>query len=246
MNRAASESVVGRLCFVAVVAALAGIVGAAPSVALERLESGAEAGAVVADATDAGDSGTNGLEQALEGVAPEIQAATEGKLLDGAADVATLPPTPEPTGGGDAFGIRFDSDRPVSIRSEELESSKTNGSRKVVFTKNVVVEQDDVTIRSQRLEAYYPPETSQPSRMVASDRVWMSNGDYVARCDEATYEREADTLTCRGNAEMREGEDCVAGNWIEFDLSAETVKVGGGAKVVLGVENDGREPGACL
>jgi len=173
---------------------------------------------------------------------PATTAAVAGETIPTGAP----PAAPPPSSSGDAFGIRFDSDRPVEIRSDQLESSKLDGTRKLLFTKNVVVVQDDLTIRSDRLEAYYPPETSQPSRMIASGHVSLSNGDYDARCDEATYERTADTLTCRGNAEMREGDDCVAGKWIVFDLEADTVKVGGGATVVLGGENAGRGTGVCL
>jgi len=173
---------------------------------------------------------------------PPVETEEEGVVVA----AVTPPAAPNPTSGGDAFGIHFDSDRPVSIRSDELESSKINGTRRLLFTKNVVVEHDDLTIRSRRLEAFYPPETSQPSRMIASGKVSLTNGEYDARCDEATYEREADTLTCRGHAEMREGDDCVAGQWIVFDLNTDTVKVGGGATVVLGGENEGRGSGVCL
>jgi len=61
-----------------------------------------------------------------------------------------------------------------------------------------------------------------------------------------TYEREADRMLCRGNAEYREDDDCVAGEWIEFDLEAETVKVGGGATVVLGAESPPSGGGGCV
>ena len=181
---------------------------------------------------------------------PRVEVAADESVE---AMASTLPqnapvspaPAAEGSSGGGAFGIHFDSDSPVSIRSNSLESAKRNGSRKLLFTQNVIVEQDNVTIRSQRLEAYYPPKASQPSRMVATGQVWISNGDYVARCDEAIYEREQDTLTCRGNAEMWDGDDCVAGEWIFFDLSAETLKVGGGARVLLGGDKDHAGSGGC-
>jgi hypothetical protein len=65
----------------------------------------------------------------------------------------------------------------------------------------------------------------------------MLNGENEVSCDKATYERSKDLLVCRGNAELREGPDCVAGEWIEFDLAAESVTVGGGARVVIGESN---------
>jgi lipopolysaccharide export system protein LptA len=144
----------------------------------------------------------------------------------------------------DAFGISFDSDRPMSIHADKLESVRSSGARTLLFTQNVVVTQDDVTIKSNRLEAFYPPDSNQPERLVATGQVRMSNRTNEARCDRATYERSKDMLVCRGNAELREGDDCVAGEWIEFDLESETLKVGGGAKAVIG--GDAASPeGAC-
>jgi lipopolysaccharide transport protein LptA len=163
------------------------------------------------------------------------------QILDGAGDfpqrgVSAEPPTSPapPKSAARSFGISFEGDQPVSIRSDELEAIEIDGTRRLLFTDNVVVTQDDVTIRSNRLEAFYPAETSQPDRLLASGRVRMTQGEREARCDEATYERAKDMLICRGNAELRDGEDCVTGQWIEFDTAAETVKVKGGAKVVIG------------
>jgi len=182
------------------------------------------------------------LEMAVDSLANQI--------LDGAAalvpaNAPTPPAASEPVES--AFGFSFDGDRPISIRSDELESVKSGGIRRLLFTQNVVVTQDDLTIRSDSLEAFYPPKSSEPDRLVAAGRVRMTNGENEARCDKATYERVEDMLICRGNAELREGSDCAAGKWIEFDLTAETIKVGGGATVVIGGKNGGgaRSGGVC-
>jgi lipopolysaccharide transport protein LptA len=163
------------------------------------------------------------------------------QILDGAGDFLQSGVSEDPPASlapskpaSNSFGIDFDSDRPISIRSDELEAIKTGGARRLLFTSNVVVTQDDTTIRSDRLEAFYPEKTNQPDRLVASGRVRMAQGEREARCDEATYEREENLLICRGNAELRDGDDCVVGEWIEFDTEAETVNVKGGARVVIG------------
>jgi len=207
--------------------------------------SGAVVGTYVAEVVspDQLDSVVDGLaSQILEGAVP--LASPAGPHAVSAAGGAA-PAVPAGPSGGGTFGMPFDSDRPLSIRSDELQSIRNGESRKFVFTKNVVVTQDDMTIKSNRLEAIYPPKSSQPSQMVASGRVRMTNGDNEARCDHATFERAKDLLICRGNAELQEGADCVTGNWIEFDLAAETVKVGGGATVVLGGDNGAPSRGAC-
>lgn len=181
------------------------------------------------------------LESAVDDLARQVFDGAGGSPPDSAPAVSAAAPS---KGSDSAFGISFDSGRPISIRSDQLESVRSSGVRTYLFTQNVVVSQDDFTIKSNRLEAFYPPDSSQPERMVATGRVSMSNGKNEARCDRATYERSKEMLVCRGNAELREGEGCVAGEWIEFDLESETVKVGGGAKVVIGGDG-GSSQGAC-
>jgi len=184
------------------------------------------------------------LEAAVEELAAQILVAAGEPAPPEVAAAAPRDGVDMATKGDNPFGIRFSSDRPVSIRSDELEAVKTKGSRRLLFTKNVVVTQDDVTIRSNRLEAFYPPETSQPDRLVAVGGVRMTQGATEARCDEATFERAKDMLICRGQAELRDGDDCVAGEWIEFDLKADTVKVKGGARVHI-AGDDSSVSGGC-
>jgi len=197
-------------------------------VRLRSGETGAVASTYVAEVLRA-----ERLETAVDRLARQILDGAGDFLQSGAPGDPPASPAPsEPATG--AFGINFDSDRPISIRSDELEAMKIGGARRLLFTRNVVVTQGDTTIRSNRLEAFYPAETSQPDRLVASGQVRMTQGEREARCDEATYERDEEMLICRGNAELREGDDCVAGEWIEFDTAGETVNVKGGATVVIG------------
>jgi len=193
-----------------------------------------------APASQASDGGHRLADRLGVGDEPPAAVGVTGAV----APVAGTPPG-EPKAQGDSFGFRFDGDRPVSIRSDELQSTQSNGSRTIIFTENVVVVQDDIKILSHRLEAYYPPETNQPSRLIATGDVRMSDARKVVRCDHATYERAKDRLICRGNADLSDDEDCVAGEWIEFDLLAETIKVGGGARVLLGGEDSNPRAGGC-
>jgi lipopolysaccharide transport protein LptA len=186
---------------------------------------------------------------AVEQLADEVVATlASGPGAAGPPAVASAPPAPEPapaaSGGGNPFGIDFDSGRPISIHSDELEAMQSGGARQLVFTRNVVVTQDDVTIRTSRLEAYYPPKASQPDRLVAQGSVRMRQGESEARCDNATFERARDLFVCRGAAELRDADGCVAGDRIEFDLSADTVKVVGGARVMINGA-DGAVAGSC-
>lgn len=131
------------------------------------------------------------------------------------------------------FGVSIDRKQPLSITSDELEAFKEDGVRRLIFNRNVNVEQAGLHVRSDRLEAFYPKGVSQPDRLIATGNVVVTQNDREARCESATYDRAAQSLVCRGGAELRDGEDRVSGDVIEFDLARETVVVTGGAAVVL-------------
>ena len=140
--------------------------------------------------------------------------------------------------GKRAFGLSFESEGPIAINAEELEAIQKDGRRHLVFRGNVRVSQGDLKLRSQRLEATYPPGSSQPERLVAEKDVHVVRGIEEARCDRAVYDRARDRLTCRGHARLTDGSNVVEGETIEFDLASEKVTIQGGASVVLQPDED--------
>ncbi len=119
----------------------------------------------------------------------------------------------------------FDNDKPISIKSNSLEASDVEGRRRLVFTGNVRVSQDDVNMTSNSLTADYPQGDSQPSEMVAQGNVRVMQNGQEVRCDTGTYKRAAAKLMCCGHAELRDGGNRVRGSCIEFDLDGAKVRV---------------------
>lgn len=171
---------------------------------------------------------------------PEREAAIERlaeRVLQGVAELSIAPPVSGAPaaggGGGGRLNLGLDRGKKLSITSDQLQSSRENGWRKFVFTRNVRVSQADVTLRADRLEAFYPPDARDPQRLVASGNVVATQGDREVRCDEGTYDRTREILVCRGSALLRDGDDRVRGEVIEFGLADETVTIRGGAAVEL-------------
>jgi len=119
----------------------------------------------------------------------------------------------------------FDRSSPISIKSQNLEATDVDGARRLVFSGDVNVVQNDITLTSNRLTADYPKGSSEPSRLVAQGAVRVIQGGQEARCDNGTYQRAEKRLTCCGNAELRDGASRVRGKCIEFDLGSQTVHV---------------------
>ncbi len=83
------------------------------------------------------------------------------------------------------------------------------------------------------MEAFYPQGVRQPERLEAAGRVVVEEAarDRRMLCDEATYLRREQRVSCRGHAEMQQGADRVRGKTIEIELDSGRVHVRGGARV---------------
>ena len=140
------------------------------------------------------------------------------------ADLAPPPAARSAVGSSPSVHI-FDSSAPILIKSNALEAAEINGNRRLVFSGDVNVVQDDITMTSDRLTADYARGASEPSRLVAQGSVRVVLGDQVASCDNGTFQRAEELLICCGNAELQDGVSRVRGKCIEFDLGNQTVRV---------------------
>jgi lipopolysaccharide export system protein LptA len=121
--------------------------------------------------------------------------------------------------------------QPLSIQADELEAVEEDGVRRLRFTRGVHVQQGQLSVHSDRLEAFYPKDAEQPERLQASGHVRVKRLERELACDSATYYRTEERLVCTGNAELREGEDRVRGRQIEIFFGDNRVRVSGGAVV---------------
>jgi len=152
-------------------------------------------------------------------------------------DPATAPATPakkKPSGLESRLSVDgFKSDAPIEIQADAAEIMAEGERRKLVFQGAVRVRQDNVSVRSERLEAEYAEGESEPERLVARGKVHVEQGNRSARCDRAEYVRATQKVTCRGHAELIQGCDVVRGELIELDLAGEKARVEGAASIVI-------------
>ena len=167
--------------------------------------------------------------------------------LENGSSSAAVPPGEAETTASDAepeeddqpFGFRT-AGGPLSINSGELEADQRPNSRKLTFTKDVVVTQGDLRVTCDRLEAHYVGEQKQPTRLLARGNVVLAQGDQKAVCDVAELDRDGSKLVCRGNARFREPGNELQGDVIEIDLENESVKALGRTRFV--VHEEGATP----
>jgi lipopolysaccharide transport protein LptA len=128
---------------------------------------------------------------------------------------------------------KFRSDTPIEIKADEAEIINRDEGRQLIFKRNVWVRQDNVTLRSDWLEATYRKGESEPRELIAEGDVRIVQDDRRAKCDRAIYQRELNRLTCSGRAELVQGCDMIRGASIEFDLAGDRARVEGAASIVI-------------
>jgi lipopolysaccharide transport protein LptA len=186
-------------------------------------------------------SGPRDLGRAIDELATLLVEKSRGDLTASAVQAARRSPAEAPAAGPAAGQTEedaseeeqpFDSDAPISIKSNQLEAFDRGGERQFVFSGNVRAIQDDLYLNSDRLEAFYPKGQSQPERMVATGHVVIKQTGKRALCEKATYYRTQEKLVCVGkNAQLDEECDRVRGKEIIFHLDTEILEVVGAADV---------------
>jgi lipopolysaccharide transport protein LptA len=183
--------------------------------------SGKSIGTYVAEVANAAQLGSK-----VDRLAGQVVDGTTAHLVANAPKPVAARPPPSPKKKTVVKKRRpFDGNKPISIKSKTLEATDIDGRRRLVFTGDVRVKQDDVRMTSNTLTADYPSGESQPSLMVARGSVKVTQRDQMALCDTGTYKRSQEVLVCCGNAELRDGPNRVRGKCIEFDLNGEKVRV---------------------
>jgi lipopolysaccharide export system protein LptA len=185
--------------------------------------------------------------QALEAGEPPVSQLPSPKPAAAAAPAQTPEASEE---ARTSFGLdALEEGPPLSIRSDELEATEQEGARTLIFRSQVELRRGDLTLRAEELRAFYPPDAKQPRELSASGGVTVVQGARSARCDRAIYEHASARVACRGNAELREGEDRIRGERIAFDLAERRVSVEGDVRLSLqpraesaGEESSGEMP----
>lgn len=177
---------------------------------IERIGDGTQVAAIAPTGKPAGQAGS-----------PDVAAASPGSAA------------PAPATGG-----RYNDKSPISIKADNLESQSNGDKRKFIFTGNVRAVQDDLIVTSRRMEAFYPPGSSSPDRMVATGNVKLVQTDRVAYCRKAVFFRREERVVCTGDlAELEQDCDRVRGEKITFHLDTEVMHVSGAADVSLRPED---------
>jgi len=117
----------------------------------------------------------------------------------------------EGEGGGEKASTTITADRMDAMRGDNM----------VIFTGNVVVSQQDFTLHSNKLTAYYTPGGREIREIVAVGEVRIIQPDREATSGKAVYRRGERILILTESPVVRQGNDRVSGVKITFYLDEE-------------------------
>jgi len=125
---------------------------------------------------------------------------------------AAAPTKDDPKKGATAF--EFNKKDPIYITADWMESDQSKNS--IVYKGRVVTVQNDMTMRSEMLTAFYDPETKQMKQIVAEGKVNATQGNRVATGEKAVFDDKSKTVTLTGNPVMRQGNSQVSGTKVIY------------------------------
>ena len=109
-----------------------------------------------------------------------------------------------------------DSSAPIEITSDRMRSE--NGGQKIIFSGNVLIAKEGMTITSDIIEVYNSTDKKQTEEIVAIGNVTISRGTKKAKGDRAVYLERLQKIILTGNpkATVWEGNDIIEGREMIF------------------------------
>jgi lipopolysaccharide export system protein LptA len=142
--------------------------------------------------------------------------------------------------------FEFNKKDPIYITADWMEVDQKKNT--IAYKGRVVAIQNDMTMRSETLTAYYDPEMKQMKQIVAEGKVNAMQGNRVATGDKAVFDDKAKTVTLTGNPVMRQGNSQVSGVKVVYYVEQDKATAEGDGKVrvqatIFPEELKGREQG---
>jgi lipopolysaccharide export system protein LptA len=129
--------------------------------------------------------------------------------------------------GGASF--EFNKKDPIYITADWMEVDQKKNT--ISYKGRVVTVQNDMTMRSETLTAYYDPEMKQMKQIVAEGKVNATQGNRVATSDKAVFDDKAKTVTLTGSPVMRQGNSQVSGVKVVYYVEQDKAIAEGDGKV---------------
>src|SRR5688572_14136768 len=127
-----------------------------------------------------------------------------------------------------ATAFDFNKKDPIYITADWMEVDKKKNT--ITYRGRVVTIQNEMTMRSETLTAYYDAEMKQMKQIVAEGKVNAVQGNRLATGEKAVFDDRAKTVTLTGSPVMRQGNSQVKGAKIVYFIEQDKASVEGDGK----------------
>ena len=141
---------------------------------------------------------------------------------------ADTPATAKDDNKKSGANFEFNKKDPIYITADWMEVDQKKSS--ITYKGRVVTIQNDMTMRSETLTAYYDQEMKQMKQIVAEGKVNATQGARVATGDKAVFDDKAKTVTLTGSPVMRQGNSQVSGARIIYFIEQDKATAEGDGK----------------
>ena len=131
-------------------------------------------------------------------------------------------------GKKNSSSFEFNKKDPIYITADWMEVDQKKSS--ITYKGRVVAIQNDMTMRSETLTAYYDPDMKQMKQIVAEGKVNAVQGNRVATSEKAVFDDRAKTVTLTGSPIMRQGNSQVKGAKIVYFIEQDKATAEGDGK----------------
>lgn len=129
-------------------------------------------------------------------------------------------------------GIKADTRAPVEVTAETLKVDQSTGQAN--FSGNVLIGQGQMRLSADSVTVTYAQGGQQKIKTLnASGGVTLVNGPDAAEAAEAVYDVETGNIVLTGDAIVTQGQNVLAGDRIEVNLTDGTASVAGRVRTVL-------------
>jgi lipopolysaccharide export system protein LptA len=150
-------------------------------------------------------------------------------LVFSAVPVSAAEPTKETSSKKGSTTFEFNKKDPIYITADWMEVDQTKNT--ITYKGRVVAVQNDMTMRSETLTAYYDPEMKQMKQIVAQGKVNATQGNRIATGEKAVFDNTAKTVTLTGSPVMRQGNSQVSGVKVVYFMEQDRAVAEGDDKV---------------
>ncbi len=143
----------------------------------------------------------------------------------------TLPVTAYAQTNINLGGMEVDTTAAVELTADSLSIDQASGT--AIFDGNVMIVQGDLRLTAGRVEVIYGADTSEISRLLASEGVTFVTADEAAEAQQADYDIASGLLVMTGDVLLTQGPSAISAGQMTINVTDGTATMEGRVRTVL-------------